>query len=474
MTEIRYTDLEKHLEKPDIAPVYLLYGEEVLYKAAFETLLSKILTPSQRRLNLDALDNDAIHDAIERVNTFSLTGDPKVVALLDSRIFYSKTDDSALLQRAKAAYDENRLEKAAGYLLGLLGAKGIELSALTESPEPAKLLKSGSDLLQETRWLDELAAYCTEKELFPKKPKDELADLQIAIEKGFPPNHHLVITADLVDRRRTLYGAIRDRGMAIDCTVPKGNRKADQGARQAVLQERVRRTLSGLRKRLEPSAYRAMYDMLGFDLRGFSSSLEKLVSYVGDRESITAEDVEAVLKRTRQDPIYELTNALTDRDLGAALSFLASLLEEGLYPLQILAALTNGMRRLLMLKSFAESPEGRIWHNGISYNEFQARVVPAIGACDGELKLVLEKWEARLSSGEGGKKAKVDTDLLILKNPKSPYPVFLMLQKVDRYSREELLCALSRLQEADVRLKSTGQNPRLILESTLINSLQRE
>ncbi len=66
------------------------------------------------------------------------------------------------------------------------------------------------------------------------------------------------------------------------------------------------------------------------------------------------------------------------------------------------------------------------------------------------------------------KKRKASTDLIIAKNPKNTYPVFMMLQKSDKFTKNELIFALECLSEADLRLKKTGQNPKLVLEDALI------
>ncbi|NIV97852.1 DNA polymerase III subunit delta, partial [Candidatus Saccharibacteria bacterium] len=66
---------------------------------------------------------------------------------------------------------------------------------------------------------------------------------------------------------------------------------------------------------MDKRAYRTIYEMTGFDIGTFSDNIEKLISYVGDRKRITVEDVAFVLKRTKKDPIYELTNAIADRDV---------------------------------------------------------------------------------------------------------------------------------------------------------------
>ena len=75
---------------------------------------------------------------------------------------------------------------------------------------------------------------------------------------------------------------------------------------------------------------------------------------------------------------HELTNAVADRRLDAALFFLDSILTSGRHPLQIFAALVNQTRKLLLLKDFAESTYGRVWQPGGSYDHFRQQVIPAI------------------------------------------------------------------------------------------------
>jgi len=49
-----------------------------------------------------------------------------------------------------------------------------------------------------------------------------------------------------------------------------------------------------------------------------------------------------------------------------------------------------------------------------------------------------------------------------------------MLQKSDRFTKNELIYALECLSEADLRLKKTGQNPKLVLENALIKICMKE
>jgi DNA polymerase-3 subunit delta len=103
-------------------------------------------------------------------------------------------------------------------------------------------------------------------------------------------------------------------------------------ARDAVTKATMDAALAQAGKRMANDARQRLMQWTGFDLRTLSGNLEKLISFAGDRKTITDADVTAVLQRTRKDPIFEFTNAVADRDLSAALFFMKSLLEDGMHP----------------------------------------------------------------------------------------------------------------------------------------------
>ncbi len=475
MPEITYRDLPTYLadgEKPRTFPVYLLHGEEVLYKTALDEVLTCLLPQSDRTVNHVPVDHDDIYEAIERLNTYSLLSPVKVVSLPESRIFYGKGNNPKLLEKAREAFEADQMKKAAKFFSGLLGMENLSLGDVAEPTAIKKNLKPDPEIAGDGAWLTELVHYCKEESIAPSPPQDSAGDLQRAVEKGFAPGNHLIITADMVDRRRGLYKAIRDHGMIVDCSVPQGSRKADRAAQDALLNERAGVTLSKRGKILEPTAFAAMREMLGFDLRTFTANLEKLADFTGDRRRITVDDVTAVLKRTKKDPIYELTGAVADRNLSIALFYLKTLLSENLFPLQILAAVTNQVRKLILAKGFVESPDGKVWQKGMGYTRFQNQVMDAFRRYDRSMEERMAEWADLLSYREenrtGGKSGSAPGDLLIAKSSKSPYPVYQTLLKSDRFTASELDEILEYLSSADLRLKTTGQNPVRILEAVII------
>jgi DNA polymerase-3 subunit delta len=77
---------------------------------------------------------------------------------------------------------------------------------------------------------------------------------------------------------------------------------------------------------LEVDAARELADALGADLMLMVSELEKLVLFVGERRSITLGDVETMVLGAKQRSLYELTDAISAKDRPRALALLQGLL----------------------------------------------------------------------------------------------------------------------------------------------------
>ena len=81
---------------------------------------------------------------------------------------------------------------------------------------------------------------------------------------------------------------------------------------------------------LDPDAARELADALGADLMLMASELEKLLLYVegpgGERRRITLGDVETMVLGAKQRSLYELTDAISSKDRPRALGLLQGLL----------------------------------------------------------------------------------------------------------------------------------------------------
>jgi len=476
MGEISYPDLKAYLKQLDTpserrpVPVYLIHGEELLVRTAFEEILQRLLPGAPGSLNYEPMDGAAtsIGDVVACVNTYSLLGGTKVVALKDARLFHAKDNAAKLLDSARSARIDGDLPRAAKHFLAALAQMNSSLDDLRASDRSTRL-PDGYDAGEDDAWVDAILDHCANAQLAVPPAEDGAGILERAIANGFPHGHHLILTTDGIDRRRTLYKLISEKGVVLDCAVPKGDRRADKEAQEAVLADHMKSALEPTRKSMNREAFLALCEMTGFDLGTFSNNLQILIDYAGPCPELTAEDVAAALTRTKKDPLYELTNAVTDRNWERSLFFLDALLAGEIHGLQALAAVTNQIRKLLVAKDFTASAAGAAWHPACTYPQFQKIVMPAVVAFDRELIERIDAWEAALAdeSAEGKKKkksAKAGTDLQLARTPGNPFPVYQTLKKADRFSRAELLHALEAASAADLKLKSSVLHPRLILE----------
>lgn len=312
-------------------------------------------------------------------------------------------------------------------------------------------------------FLDIRVVWAKNLPLFSRKPgagyaKEDVKRLARFIEKGIPDNTRLVVSSDGCDKLSSFFRIIAEKGAVVDCTVPQGARKSDLNEQMKLLRHTAEAVLTAEGKKLDKTAFQKLMDLTGFDPDTFADNLKKLASYTGDRTGITVKDVDAVVRRTKKDPIFEFTNAVCDKNLESSLFYLNSLESAGFHPLQILKALTNQIRKLFAAGCFIEHPHtgnASGWTKGQDFNTFKQKTVPNIQA-----------YEARISekTREWGK----TTDLLILSNPNNPYPVYQTLKKADNFSMQELKTALSVLCDIDHDMKTSAADPGLLIKNFIV------
>ncbi len=501
MVELNYKTLDAYLKglKKDRnrndtprasrpAQVYLIYGEEVLCKAAFKKLLDALAPADRNRFNYEPVDDatGGVYEAIEKLNTFSLLSGPKVVGLLQPRLSDSGPDAGRLLRSARQAHADGNMSRAAADLLRFMALSNLSFEDLSGANR-RQGLRAAAELLDDDGWLDDILAFCRDSGHDVPLPKDSESALCRALDKGFPAGNHLLITTDTIDKRKKLFKMIRELGAVVDCSVPTGDRKSDKKIQEAVLLETMNAVLAGSGKSIDRDAFTALQAMTGFNIRAFTGNVEKLVDFVGDRPQITRSDIVAALQRTKKDPVYALTGAVAARNLDDALFYLSTLMSEGLdamRPEQVLVAILNQIRKLLRVKEFTAGSHGSVWFSGCPYNQFTAAVMPVVQQFDAELVERKQQWQDQLSGADldqdlsppkkGGKKKKqTATDLSIVKNPNNPYPVYQLFLSAENYTKQELVQAFEHLARADLRIKTSGDSRRLILEEVILGICKR-
>lgn len=428
--------------------VYLLYGDEFLYKAAFKSLLDTLIPAAHQGFNYEPLDGEKVkaHEVIERLSTFPLIPSSKIVAVHGTKVFYSLAAADEFLRKSREAYEGGNFREAGRYLLYVLSLAGVSIEEVADG-NWKRLLdkylvgnldaagKGGAD----TPWVDDIIRFCRDEGMTMAVSEDDAQLLNDAILKGWPETNYLILTTDMVDKRRKLYKTIKKTGVVIDCSLPPGSRTAERRQQQDALQHHMKAALESAHKTVARGAFDALYEKVGPEMRRFDSELNKLISFVGNRKEILASDVEAVSKRTREDPIYEMTNAIGNREVGKALFYVDNLLKNNFFPLQVLSAAANQIRKLMLAKNFSRGGHAGTWRKDLSYQAFQKNVLPQLQKCESDL----------------------------LAGNTHPYPVYMTLRNSENYTLEELAEALETLLDADLRLKRSGQDPKMVLERAI-------
>lgn len=472
MPDIKHNQVSDFLKKPQAVrghAVFLVQGESMLVRQSVAPLIDSLLDGASRDISCEVIDGllDNVPEVLEQVNTYAMQVGPKVVWFKDAKLFDGGSGQQRIIDQVQAALEGDDMDRAAKSAARLFGKAGLDILTV----EPGSTLPAELQPLLDTVGEDavnRLITICHDRG-WTAAAQDYVDTLGKAIEKGFPPNHYLVITtSERVPKNRKLYKSIQSIGVVVDCHVPQGERRADKMAQEVVLRQILDEALHKAGKRIHPSLFAKLIQLTGFNPATFRDNIEKLVDFSGDRQEITAKDMDAVLQRTKNDPIYELTNAIADRNLNASLFYLDALLGADWHPLQMLAALANQIRKLLIAKDFTRSEFGRAWRTGIAYPQFQSSVLPAIQSFDAQVAGQLADWqkdELPKPAGKGKKGAKKGgSELALAPNPSNAYPVYQTLLKSDNYGYSDLVRIMAEISQVDLKLKSSGQDAALLMK----------
>ncbi|MFZ5994438.1 MAG: DNA polymerase III subunit delta [Thermodesulfobacteriota bacterium] len=447
-----FKSLLKAIVKGDVAPVYLLWGERYLYQAAYEELIAALFPEKNRGTNLRVIDgaNEDVYRLVEELQTLPLFSGRQVFVVRDTRLFHSKSTAEPLLAKSREYFIKGDLQAAARSLVQAVFSSGLAIEDVRDGgwekiPDSTweKIFgapKSGEDIA----WLNEVTNFAIQAGQEKSVPTGGGGDiLEETLAKGIPDSNHLILLTDTVDRRKSLYRMIEKMGVVVSFAVDKGTTAAAKRSQDAVLKDLMKDILTRHGKAMESRAASDLIERIGFNPASLVAALEKLVSYSGERKTIALKDIDAVVKREREEPIYELTGAFGDRDAEKALSSLGLLLDQGYLPLQILAALTKQIRRLLLARWALDTSLDFLGKGDVTYQGIQQGLAGL--KKEGKIPRELEKL--------------------------SPYPLFLLLKQARGFQIEHLVQCMSELLKVDMALKSGGIAPKLLLEDLILKCL---
>jgi DNA polymerase-3 subunit delta len=218
------------------------------------------------------------------------------------------------------------------------------------------------------------------------------------------PETILVFTADKIDRRKKFFQEFKKKGELVEYKKLYDNQIPSFVKSQALEAGRS----------FTEDALALFCRRVGTNLQEVHGELTKLFAYLGERNLADVKDVAAVVSDTRVDSIFDLTNALGDKNAGEAMRLLSRILAEGVAPLVILSMMVRHFRQL---------------------------------------------WKTRELLDQGAGKQDLSRRIGI-----NPYFLDGLVKQARRFSSAQYRQAFEHFLEVDVALKSSGAHPAVLLE----------
>lgn len=173
----------------------------------------------------------------------------------------------------------------------------------------------------------------------------ELADYL----KELPETTYLFFVEDEVDKRSRMYKAVRAKGRAVELPFQ------DEGT----LKRWVAGQIGKEKKKITESDVIYFLNKVGTDMEKITRELEKVFCYALDRSVITREEIDAVCVTQISSHIFDMVNAVAEKQQKKALDLYYDLLALKEPPMRILFLLTRQYQGLYQVKQLAKKGYGR-------------------------------------------------------------------------------------------------------------------
>ncbi len=270
-----------------------------------------------------------------------------------------------------------------------------------------------------------------------------LESLLAVLNKGLAPDIRFLLSATETDKRRTFYKGLTKLADTQIFDRLDSTRSGWEEEAAVLVEERAR--ARGLELTGEASELFTL--MTGGDTRQIENELEKLDLYLGGTgaREVNATLVRALVPVSRAGVIFELGNAISRRDLDAALTLIGQLLYQGESAIGLLlVAILPTVRNLLLVRDLQQ--RHRLSKGGSPF---------AFGQVLGRLP---EEATAHLPRKKDGT---VNT-----------FGLGFAAAEAHRFGLKELRDGMAACLHANVQLVTGQLDPRLILERAVIGLLK--
>jgi DNA polymerase-3 subunit delta len=278
----------------------------------------------------------------------------------------AKTAKSTSKIYAVVGSDESEVKRTAAELADKLkpgdaGEFGIEVidGAADNAEQAAARIRSTIEALRtlpffgggKLVWLKNANFLGDDQKARSAAVQSALEELSEAIDDDLGSDVTLLVSATEVDKRRSFYKSLVKRAELqvfdrLDSSRSGWEEEATELVRARVAKHKLQ---------FDDDALDLFVLLTGGDTREIDNELEKIEIYLGREHKVDVDLVRELVPLTRAGAIFELSNALAERDLKRALELVRRLLDQGESAIGILlVAILPTVRNLLLAKDLME------------------------------------------------------------------------------------------------------------------------
>ena len=179
----------------------------------------------------------------------------------------------------------------------------------------------------------------------PKSGDEKSSSMMDKILKDLPPSTCLAFFEEGAAKNKKTYKTIAAKGIVEECN-------ADT---EEDLINWLARGFSREGKKVRKSTLQLLIGRVGLDYDKLRMEFEKIISYVGERTVIEDTDIREITTETIESRIFDLLNAMSEKNVGKVLEKYYDLLANREHPLYIMAMLRSQFRTMLQIAEFSAS-----------------------------------------------------------------------------------------------------------------------
>lgn len=178
-----------------------------------------------------------------------------------------------------------------------------------------------------------------------KNATPELADYL----KEMPDTTYIIFVETEIDKRSKMYKAVQSKGRVVELG------RQDESVLVRWIAGNVKRE----GKQISEHTIRYFLEKVGTDMENIQKEMEKLFCFTMEKDHITVEDVEEICTTQITNRIFDMVDAVAEKEQKKALSYYYDLLALKEPPMRILFLLAKQFKLLLEVKALDKQGYGR-------------------------------------------------------------------------------------------------------------------